>query len=1347
MAEIESLELQITSNAKGAKDGLDALITTLDTLKIKTQGGAGLTSVANQVSKMATAAGKLSGSEGAKLESLGKGLQALSNLGNLKLSSSIANQISAIGTAVASLGGVDLSKVGALATALQPLGTIEKSNLGSTLNQLKQIPDVMTNLSKVDMGAFKTKINEVTEAVKPLATEMQKVANGFSAFPAKIQKFLESSEKVPSRNKSSSKSFAELAAKVSAALYVFKRGASMVASWINKSNEYTENLNLFTVAMGKYAKSAMEYANTVSEAMGIDTSEWIRNQGIFMTLATGFGVVGDRAATMSEQLTQLGYDLSSYYNITVEEAMQKLKSGFSGELEPLRNLGYDLSQAKLEAIALSLGIDKTVSSMTQAEKSQLRYYAIMTQVTHAQGDMARTLNAPSNQLRVLKAQLSQAARALGNIFIPALNAVLPYCIAIVRVIRDIASSIASLFGFEVQEVDYSGIEAVAGSATEASDAIDDATGSAKKLKRTLLGIDELNVMTDNSNSGGSGGADASGGGGFDFELPKYTFLDEIEDKVGKIRKKLKPIQKIITKIIEILWEYKEFVLAGLGVAAIVKLWSTLKGLWVKIKGLQLVSTFMNGFSLIRASGGNVFQAIGGGINSVRASLTAMQKAAIVAVAGFIEFNVISNNVAELAKGCENAGAKIVEMGVVAAAAAGAMYVALGPTGLAIAAIVGVTAAVTGFAKAQSELRKELVDATFFDGVGVSLDSFKAKLEVLTEQFSTQNQQISEWRDAINANNESIDKAGLKIQTLTTTLGSTGVVTQAEIDEIKSQFDSLYSCVRDNMTLSEEAVMTALVGAMQRATPEIAEQIDLLIGEYQRYVRETQGRAEELKGLINGAYDELVGKQKDDPAYQAIMENINAWYSELGYLSGTMSDAGWQWQQTVTDFNNNEIDFGTSVEEVTTTLGEIATCGQTALGDLATARDTVLKEIDAQIAYAAEYGSLEEVQMLGDLRQNIENDYAAQEDAIKSELNTIFESIQEGMIGEISGTKDALEAEWDEMNWFEKWWNGDSEEKYVRAGLQDLQENIDEISKAIQGHMDDLETDGSVWASDAMSAIIDALFDTTRYHGRGGVKASTVQYATDLETAIKQVYTELEESGKKTSTASGEEITNGLADGIASSAAMGAVRGAAETVVEVADEAVREAADINSPSKLFATEGGHMIDGLIKGIKDKLTALKNALTSVVTSAFDTDDAWDHGYDYGESFVKGLVKAIKNASFPTIKGSVTTSGDSASISFRAYAGGGFPDAGQMFLAREAGPELVGTIGSRTAVANNDQIVEAVSKGVYQAVASAMGNSRGDQVVEAKVNDKVLFEVIVSQARRETVRTGYNPLLGGV
>ena len=247
-----------------------------------------------------------------------------------------------------------------------------------------------------------------------------------------------------------------------------------------------------------------------------------------MTMSTGFGVVSERAATMSQQLTQLGYDLSSFYNITVEDAMQKLQSGLAGELEPLRRLGYDLSQAKLEATALDRGIDKAVSSMTQAEKAELRYYAIMTQVTQVHGDMARTLDAPANQLRILKAQLEQAARALGNIFIPMLNAVLPYAIAAVKVFRVLADVVASLVGFSIPDVDYSNL------GTDTAEGFEEANEEVAKMKKMLLGIDELNVMSDTSSG------DASSGNGFDFDLPTYDFIGEAtNNRVNEIVESMK----------------------------------------------------------------------------------------------------------------------------------------------------------------------------------------------------------------------------------------------------------------------------------------------------------------------------------------------------------------------------------------------------------------------------------------------------------------------------------------------------------------------------------------------------------------------------------------------------------------------------------------------------------------------------------------------------------------------------------------------------------------------------------------------------------------------------------------
>ena len=307
---------------------------------------------------------------------------------------------------------------------------------------------------------------------------------------------------------------------------------------VNKSMEYTESLNLFNVAMGEYADEARKYAETVSEVMGIDPAEWLKAQGTFNILATGFGVAADKAAIMSKNLTQLGYDISSFYNINIQDAMLKLQSGMAGELEPLRRLGYDLSVARLQEEAYALGIEKKITAMNQAEKSMLRYHAIMSQVTQVQGDMARTLESPANQTRILKAQVQQLSRAIGNVFIPLLNKMLPYLIAMAQMAREAAESIALFFGFTLPEVDYSSVSTSVGDiATD----LDDANDTAKELKRTLMGFDEINRLNDTSS--GKSGAGAGGGVGFDMDLLEYDFLgDRLAKDLDSVKSKLESIK-------------------------------------------------------------------------------------------------------------------------------------------------------------------------------------------------------------------------------------------------------------------------------------------------------------------------------------------------------------------------------------------------------------------------------------------------------------------------------------------------------------------------------------------------------------------------------------------------------------------------------------------------------------------------------------------------------------------------------------------------------------------------------------------------------------------------------------
>lgn len=570
---VESLELQIKSNSQAAVSGIDALASSLDKLKKATSGGLGLKNVAKNLTLVKTAVDGM-GNMNTKLSGLNRAVEALSRLGNVKISASIGNQIKNISSALSNLDtGNAASKITGLVSALKPLETLGKSTLGTTVNALKKLPEAM---AKIDTKKLYGQIQALTRIMQPLAVEMQKIANGFSAFPSRIQKLItenekltqsqgkikQSQDKLATSNNKTGLSFLTLVTKAKLAATAVLKVGHEIATYIKKMSDYIETVNLFNVSMGKYATEASEYAQKVGSIMGIDPAEWMRNQGTFMTLATGFGVVSDRANVMSRNLTQLGYDLSSFFNISYEDAMAKLQSGLAGELEPLRRIGFDLSQARLEQEAYTLGITKKVSAMTQAEKAELRYHAIMTQVTTAQGDMARTIEAPANQLKVLRAEMEQAGRAIGGIFIPALQAVLPYVIAAVKAVRMMAEALATLVGFQMPKVGDMGVDSLASGADDASSALGDAADNAKKLQQYTMGFDELNVIDPNkgsSDSGASTGADT----GFDFELPTYDFLGDaignestkILEDAAKLVKDIGKACKEITKItgLDSLW--------------------------------------------------------------------------------------------------------------------------------------------------------------------------------------------------------------------------------------------------------------------------------------------------------------------------------------------------------------------------------------------------------------------------------------------------------------------------------------------------------------------------------------------------------------------------------------------------------------------------------------------------------------------------------------------------------------------------------------------------------------------------------------------------------------------------
>lgn len=552
MPTIDDLQLEVKASSSSAVKGIDSLSSSLNKLKNATKNGiGGLTSLSYQIKNINDSLSSVDANGFSKIDKLASSLEKLKSLGQLKLSSSIGNQIRNIGSATTSLQNVDFSNVSTLASAISPLAQMgNNGGLKSVITQLQKLPELATSLNTIDWVRLSDQFKSLVNNLKPLATELDKIGNAFSKLPSKVTQVVKANQKAVSSNKQLSKSYINLYAKISMIIAVLKNGLNTVGSWIKEALNYEESLNVVNASLGEYASAATKYAEQVGEIMGIDPAEWLGQLGIINTIIEGFGVASDQAYIMSTNLTQLAYDLTSYYgeltDMNIDEAFQKIQSGISGELEPLRRLGYDLSVARLQQEALNLGIEKSVSNMTQAEKAQLRYYAIMTQVTDVQGDMARTLNAPANQLRVLKAQVTQCARALGQVFIPVLNAVLPYALALAKVLRYLAQTVASFFGYTLPDVDYSslttGASAIADSVDDTANGLDDATSAAKKLKNAMLGIDELNIISPNDDSSSGSGSSSVGVGGGDLgiDLPTYDFIgDAVSAKADAITQTIK----------------------------------------------------------------------------------------------------------------------------------------------------------------------------------------------------------------------------------------------------------------------------------------------------------------------------------------------------------------------------------------------------------------------------------------------------------------------------------------------------------------------------------------------------------------------------------------------------------------------------------------------------------------------------------------------------------------------------------------------------------------------------------------------------------------------------------------
>lgn len=497
----------------------------------------------------------------------------------IKIDGNIATTLNSLSRLDKVVNGLNTKNVDAfskgirnLAEAMKPLEKIGKSGLGKTLDSLSDISKVISKLDQADLGKFGGQMNQISSAMAPLAQNSNQLSDVFNKMPSAVASASKSLDAYNSKSRGAKTHtgglFSAISSLVSGARNVkstFLAISSAFSFFYDESAEYIEQLNLFNVAMGSASQSASAFAQKVSDAMGIDPGKWMEYQGTLNMMIEGFGVASDKAQIMSQNLTQLSYDYSSLMNVDVSTAFDKIQSAMSGQIKGLKEYGNNVSVAMVKQTGLKYGLQGNVSTWDQNTQAIMRYITIMNNASKVDvfNDMARTINTPSNAVRILAQQFKVLRRAIGNIASVFATAVIPYIQVAVELLNKFANFVAGLFGFKLPTIDYSGLEKGSGamddmadSAKDAGSSVGGATKKVKDLKKELqtLGFDELNILNspkNDSDSGGSGGGSSGGGigGGAgigDIDLPQYDFLKGLKKDTDEIEKRLKELFKPIT---------------------------------------------------------------------------------------------------------------------------------------------------------------------------------------------------------------------------------------------------------------------------------------------------------------------------------------------------------------------------------------------------------------------------------------------------------------------------------------------------------------------------------------------------------------------------------------------------------------------------------------------------------------------------------------------------------------------------------------------------------------------------------------------------------------------------------
>lgn len=540
----ESIELQIKSDAQQATKAIGNLQSKLQGLgsTLNSLNGASISNFASGMSQLATSLRGVSSIDTRTFSKIATNMEKLGNLDTARLVSS-ASALKSMATELS--GFANISKQSAeitqLTASISKLGSKSAGYAADNIRNLGgALKEVMTTLSNAPRVS--NNIIQMTNALANLSQQGSKVG---SASRSLVTGFSNTTKSIK-RTRSGFSGLASTIGKFYATYWLVMRAVGKLGSAVDLASQLTEVQNVVDTTFGDMASKVDDFTKTSIQDFGMSELTVKQISSRFQALGTSIGISSEQVANgtavankalmsqnntlykttdsmadMSLNLTRLAGDMASFYDVDQADVAKSLQSIFTGTIAPLRRYGLDLTQATLSEWAMKNGLDANIKSMTQAEKVLLRYNYVMANTQAAQGDFAKTANTWANSVRVLKQEFQAWGSIIGSVII---NALKPFVQALSKVMlkvisftRTVADALGAIFGWTIEisgrGATADGMEDIADGVGDIGDNADSSNKKAQKLKKTLLSIDEIHALDDNSDSGSGGGSGSGGSGG------------------------------------------------------------------------------------------------------------------------------------------------------------------------------------------------------------------------------------------------------------------------------------------------------------------------------------------------------------------------------------------------------------------------------------------------------------------------------------------------------------------------------------------------------------------------------------------------------------------------------------------------------------------------------------------------------------------------------------------------------------------------------------------------------------------------------------------------------------------